>query len=79
MVYKWHFYIVYIYLRKAWLANVMQDPGLDIREKAEDFSWPWFLPEFEKMAWFRREEGRVRGGGDSGYFREWLRIQALTA
>lgn len=69
MVYKWHFYIVYIYLRKAWLAYVMQDPGLDIREKAEDFSWLWFL----------QEEGRVRGERDSGYLREWLRIQALTA
>lgn len=38
----------------------MQDSGLDFREKAEDFSQPWFLPGFEMMAC----SGRKKGGSE---------------
>lgn len=71
--------IIYSYPREAWLANGMQDSGLDVREKAEDISQPWLRPRFEKMALLRQEEGRVSRERDSGYLREGLRIQALIA
>lgn len=50
---------------KGLAGNGMQDSGLDIREKA-DFSQPWFLPGFEKMACSGRKKGRSEAKGILG-------------